>query len=70
MSFAFVSDDIIHMSEKVAVSIIQCDLTMRSTRFYSYLDALLIKSTLQMLERICAFSMGMVSSAIGAAAMY
>lgn len=67
LSVALVSDDIIHMSERVAVSIIHCDLTMRSTRLYSYLDALLIKSTLQMLERICAFS---VSSAIGAAAMH
>lgn len=67
LSVPLVSDDIIHMSERVAVSIIHCDLTMRSTRLYSYLDALLIKSTLQMLERICAFS---VSSAIGAAAMH
>lgn len=67
LSVALVSDDIIHMSERVAVSIIHCDLTMRSTQLYSYLDALLIKSTLQMLERICAFS---VSSAIGAAAMH
>lgn len=40
MSVALVSDDIIHMSEKVTVSIIHCDLTMRSTRSYSYLDAL------------------------------
>lgn len=58
LSVALVSDDIIHMSERVAVSIIHCDLTMRSTRLYSYLDALLIKSTLQMLERICAFCSG------------
>lgn len=58
LSVALVSDDIIHMSERVAVSIIHCDLTMRSTQLYSYLDALLIKSTLQMLERICAFCSG------------